>query len=393
MPLRRNRCRKRHNARHKKQPMKKYDVLYEKIKREIVTGALPYGGKLPSKRTLAEENGVSVVTAETALDILRSEGYIDSRERSGCFVAYAGSGIFDAVTRAVSPSAPTGSSAPLRLHAEDFANSAATRENAAFTETSADFPFPFSSYAKAARAVLADYGDTLLQKPPRGGSDELKRALRNYLSRSRGMEICESQIVFGAGAEYLYGIITELLGGDKIYGIESPSYGQIEKTYAAKGVPLRLLPLGNDGISSKALNATDANVLHVTPYRSFPTLATAGATKKAEYLRHAQKTDGYIVEDDYRSEFSLVVKPTETLFGADKEGRVLYLNTFSKTLSPALRIAYMLLPPRLAEEYEQRLGFYSCPVPLFEQYVLARLLNDGSFERHINKVRRLLRRS
>lgn len=373
--------------------MKKYDILYEKLKREIVTGALPYGGKLPSKRTLAEENGVSVVTAETALDILRSEGYIDSRERSGCFVAYAGSGLFDAVTRAAAPSAPAVSSETLPLSAEASANSAVTRKNAAFTETAADFPFPFSSYAKAARAVLADYGDTLLQKPPRGGSAELKHALKNYLSRSRGMEICESQIVFGAGAEYLYGIITELLGRDKIYGIESPSYGQIEKTYQAKGVPLRLLPLGGDGISSKALNATDANVLHVTPYRSFPTLATAGATKKAEYLRHAQKTGGYIVEDDYRSEFSLLVKPTETLFGADKEGRVLYLNTFSKTLSPALRIAYMLLPPRLAEEYEQRLGFYSCPVPLFEQYILARLLNDGSFERHINKVRRLLRRS
>lgn len=380
--------------------MKKYEKIYALLKTEILSGAYPYGARLPSKRTLAEENGVSLSTAETALDILRSEGYIDSAERSGFFCAYRESDfLFSAAGSVSGDSFTVGSGSVVAAEAQDAesgkyefgaplppSSDAAAEAPAAREET-----FPFTVYARAMRRVLAEYGEKLLEKPPKNGVPQLKSALKNYLLRSRALNVNENQIVIGAGAEYLYGVIAELLGTCRIYGTESPAYGQIARVYAAKGAQVRLLRIGADGILSGELAATDADVLHVTPYRSYPTLATATATKKAEYLRFAREKNGYVVEDDYLSEFSPYAKPAETLFGADEAGCVIYVNTFSKTLSPALRAGYMLLPPALAVRYEEELGFYSCPVPATEQYVLAALLSDGSFERHINRLRRRMR--
>lgn len=378
--------------------MKKYEKIYALLKTEILSGAYPYGARLPSKRTLAEENGVSLSTAETALDILRSEGYIDSAERSGFFCAYRESDFLFSAAGSVSGDSFTedyftvGSGSVAAAEAQD-AESGKYAFGAPLPPSSAarEETFPFTVYARAMRRVLAEYGEKLLEKPPKNGVPQLKSALKNYLLRSRALNVNENQIVIGAGAEYLYGVIAELLGTGRIYGTESPAYGQIARVYAAKGAQVRLLRIGADGILSGELAATDADVLHVTPYRSYPTLATATATKKAEYLRFAREKNGYVVEDDYLSEFSPYAKPAETLFGADEAGRVIYVNTFSKTLSPALRAGYMLLPPALAVRYEEELGFYSCPVPATEQYVLAALLSDGSFERHINRLRRRMR--
>ena len=134
--------------------------------------------------------------------------------------------------------------------------------------------------------------------------------------------------------------------------------------------------------------ACRARVIHVTPYRSFPTGVTASASKRAEYLRAAKKIGAYIVEDDYESEFSLSSKTADTIFANDKNDCVIYVNTFSKTISPALRVGYMLIPERLVGDFNEKLGFYSCSVPVLEQFLIAKLLNDGSFERHLNRVRR-----
>lgn len=381
--------------------MKKYEKIYALLKTEILSGAYPYGARLPSKRTLAEENGVSLSTAETALDILRSEGYIDSAERSGFFCAYRESDFLFSAAGSVSVAAGSftvGSGSVAAAEAQDaesgkyaFGAPLPPSSDAAEAPAAREETFPFTVYARAMRRVLAEYGEKLLEKPPKNGVPQLKSALKNYLLRSRALNVNENQIVIGAGAEYLYGVIAELLGTCRIYGTESPAYGQIARVYAAKGAQVRLLRIGADGILSGELAATDADVLHVTPYRSYPTLATATATKKAEYLRFAREKNGYVVEDDYLSEFSPYAKPAETLFGADEAGCVIYVNTFSKTLSPALRAGYMLLPPALAVRYEEELGFYSCPVPATEQYVLAALLSDGSFERHINRLRRRMR--
>jgi GntR family transcriptional regulator/MocR family aminotransferase len=253
--------------------------------------------------------------------------------------------------------------------------------------------FPFSVLARTMRRVLAEYGENILVKPPNAGCPELREALRRYLARNRGIRVKAEQIVIGSGAEYLYGLVVELLGRERIIAVESPSYAKIEQVYRARGVACDLLPLARDGIQSSALKATRAQVLHITPFRSFPSGVTASASKRREYLQWAAQGERYIVEDDFESEFSLLRKPEETVFARAENQNVIYLNTFSRTVSPSIRVGYMVLPPRLLSLFQEKAGFYSCPVPAFEQYVLATLLENGDFERHINRIRRQERRS
>lgn len=341
-----------------------YLRIYEILRKDIMTGVYPYGAKLPSKRSLADQFRVSVITAEHACALLTEEGYIQPRQRSGYFVTYRESDGYWA------PAVPAPAHRHIQNHEEDF---------------------PFSVYARTMRRVLSEYGQEILVKSPNLGCWELREAISGYLARSRHMSVRPEQIVIGSGAEYLYGLIVQLLG-EQCYGIEDPSYKKIEQVYQANHVTCRLLPLGPDGVESAALEKTDARVLHITPYRSFPSGVTASAAKKREYLRWAQKTDGRIIEDDFESEFTLSRKPEETVYCLDGEGRVIYLNTFSKTIAPAVRVGYMVLPQSLLAVFEEKLGFYSCTVPAFEQYVLAEFISSGDFERHLSRIRRKKRR-
>lgn len=175
--------------------------------------------------------------------------------------------------------------------------------------------FPFSVLAKTMRRVISEYGEEILDKSPNCGCDELRSAISRYLLRSRGIKAEVEQIVIGSGAEYLYGLCVGLLGRDRVYAIESPSYEKIEKVYLASEVEYEKLPMGADGIDSRALEATAARVLHISPYRSFPSRISASASKRHEYLRWAEKRGGIIIEDDFESEFSVSAKPEETLFG------------------------------------------------------------------------------
>lgn len=344
-----------------------YQQLYRQVKEMIIEGLFPYNGKLPSKRIMASEANVSTITVEHAYELLCAEGYAEARERSGYFVVFRKT---------------DGFIAPVRLPVR----------RAAPNPPSPAEQFPFSVIAKTMRRVLDDYGPSILQKSPNAGCMELRETLALYLARNRGISADAEQIVIGSGAEYLYGLLTELLGRDLIYAIESPSYEKIEQVYRASGVRCELLPLGGDGIDSAALSVVEADVLHVTPYRSFPSGITASASKRHEYIRWA-RAGRFIVEDDFESEFSVTSKPVETLFSMSENQNVIYLNTFSKTISPAVRAGYMVLPKPLAKLFSDKLGFYSCTVPTFEQYVLAELIAKGDFERHINRIRRALRKA
>ena len=347
-----------------------YLQLYKLVRDDIVAGVYPYNSKLPSKRIIADEIGVSTVTVEHAYALLCEEGYIEPRERSGYFVIFRTDDGFAAPTQQVT------------LHP-----SLLNHHSAVGTE------FPFSVLAKTMRLVLNEYGDTILDKSPNAGCPELREAIRQYLARSRGIHADTQQIIIGSGSEYLYGLIVSLLGRHQRYAIECPSYKKIEQVYLASGVTFDRLPLGSDGIDSAALWASDAQVLHISPYRSFPSGVTATASKRHEYLRWVRAEAGrYIVEDDFESEFSVSTKPEETLFSQATDDRVIYMNTFSKTLSPSFRTGYMVLPEHLVSVFEERLGFYSCTVPTYTQYVLAELISSGDFERHINRVRRKKRK-
>ena len=348
-----------------------YLQLYEALRGEITGGARPFGTKLPSRRQLARERGCSVITVEHSYELLCQEGYAEARARSGYYVIYRPLDGFSPVARRAAPPPPP---------APSFERN---RENA----------FPFSVLAKTMRRVLTDRGEAILDKSPNCGCDALRAAISRYLARNRGIRAAEEQIVIGSGAEYLYGLVVEMLGRDKTYGIESPSYKKIEQVYRAKGVSVELLPLAGDGIESAALGKTAAQVLHITPYRSFPSGVTASASKRLEYLRWAEGPGRIIVEDDFESEFSLLRKPEETLFARSQSQNVIYLNTFSRTVSPSLRVGYMVLPPSLLPLFRETVGFYSCTVPAFEQYVLSELMDNGDLERHINRIRRRERKS
>ncbi|MBO5009519.1 MAG: PLP-dependent aminotransferase family protein [Clostridia bacterium] len=350
----------------KKRPV--YLQIYRQLRQDIIDGIYPRGKKLPSMRLLCDELSVSTVTVDHAYALLCDEGYIESRERSGFFVIFEKADGFAAPAEARTAH----SHAPEVYHT---------------------YPaFPFSILSKTMRKVLSDYADVLHERSPNAGCEELREAIKSYLIRNRGMNVESSQIVIGSGAEYLYGLIITMLGRRRTYGIESPSYEKIEQIYNASDVRYELLPLCHDGIDSSALSKTKANVIHTTPYRSFPTGITASANKRHEYIRWASKKERIIIEDDFESEFSVSSKPEDTLYSLSNYDNVIYMNSFSKTVSPALRVGYMVLPKRLVSEFEEKLGFYSCTVPTFEQFVLAELINSGDFERHINRVRRNLRK-
>lgn len=388
-----------------------YIRLYEKFKREITNGAYPCGAKLPSKRDTAAKNGVSVITAEHAYALLEDEGYIVCKQRSGCFSAYRDDQLFKSNPSAGSVSGVSvpGSARPPALspmaahaHASPAHDSPCSPARAAAPVSAAsrrpagavpaeDITFPAGLYAKTVRSVLTKYGGDILKRTDGAGLPRLRCAVAKYLMRAREIEVSPDDIVIGSGAEALYQLAIMLIGSDKIYAIETPSYDKIEKTYRARGINCLLLPLSGDGIPDSVLSSCTADVLHVTPYHSFPSGITATAAKKRAYLEWAKSRGAVIIEDDFGSEFCRSRKPTDTLFETDGGERVLYINTFSKTLSPALRAGYMLLP-RALQVRRKNIEYMSCSVPVLDQYILCELLDGGSFERHLNRIRRQIRK-
>ncbi len=342
-----------------------YLQLYEQLRAHITDGSYPFGAKLPSKRLLSEETGVSVITVEHAYALLCEEGYAQARCRSGIYVCYR-----TADFSAVEPAHET--VIPSVTHA-------ATRH------------LPFSVLSRTMRRVLTERGDTILVKSPNHGCPELRAAIAAYLARSQNLTVRPEQIVIGAGAEYLYSLLAQWFH-DRRFAIESPSYDKIRRVYQSCGISCDLLKLGADGIKRSELSRTDATVLHVTPFHSYPSGITASASKRAAYLQWARERAGILIEDHYDSELTVSTKQEDTLFSLAGDEQVIYLNTFSHTVAPSIRVGYMVLPPSLLPAFQERLGFYSCPVPLFEQYVLAELLQSGDFERHIHRVRRAKRK-
>ncbi len=342
-----------------------YLQLYYTFRDDIVRGVYPYKSKLPSKRITCAETGVSAITVEHAYGLLIQEGYIEPKERSGYYVVFQPNVGFASFSKAE------------HVHKTNFDAKGADSA----------YSFPFRALARAMRKVICDFEEGILERSPNAGCYELRKNISLYLARSRGIHAAPEQIIIGAGSEYLYRLISMLLGRESRIAIESPSYKQIEQVYSSLGVSYVKLKLGHDGIDSAALWSCDANILHVSPYRSFPSGVSASASKKHEYLSWADCCK-YVIEDDFESEFSISKKPEETLFATTKQDNVIYLNTFSKTISSALRVGYMVLPMRLVQAFEEKLGFYSCTVPTYIQYVIAELIANGDFERHINRERR-----
>ena len=341
-----------------KQGPSAYRQLYAQLKEALVSGAYPPGSRLPSKRALAAELGISVITVEHALALLADEGWVEPRERSGVYAL------------------PHGGVAPARAALEEMS-----------LPQNVPKDFPFNALARIMRRTLADKGERILAKSPPPGTIELRGAIRRYLARSRGLDVDEGRILIGSGAEALYALLVQLLRRGTLFAVEDPSWEKIRLVYEHNGARCVSLPMGPDGIDGAALSACAAGALHVTPYRSYPSGISASAAKRAAYAAWAEARGAWLIEDDYNSELASPRGRIETLAALLPE-RTLYLSTFSKTIAPSFRTGYLVLPAPLMAEYRERLGFYSCSVPVYDQYVLAEFIDSGELERSLSRRRR-----
>ena len=348
-----------------------YEALYRCIREDIRAGRLAPGEKLPSKRALAQHLEVSKVTVEGAYAQLIAEGYLRSEEKVGYFVEQADHS--PAAPLQIPQAEPARPVWPVDL----TANAPATG-------------FPFSVWMRLQRRVMLDYGDKLLAPLPSQGYPELRQAIARHLAQFRDMHVDPGNILIGAGTDFLYNLLLQLLGRDKVYAVEDPGYQKIRQIYAAGGVECISVPMDTFGVIPQRLE--NAQVLHCSPSHHFPTGIVTPARRRQQLLEWANaRPDRYIIEDDYDSEFRFHTHPLPALQTMDRQGKVIYMNTFSKSLAPSIRISYMILPGGLMERFRKNLGFYSCTVPSFEQYTLAAFLSEGHFEKHINRMRKFYR--
>ncbi len=348
-----------------------YMQIYSDIRRDILFGRLTEGQKLPSKRALAEQLRVSLITVENAYAQLIAEGYIRAVERSGYYVQYSGIPI-------------TPSEEPKYCDELPDMEERAPQGNGLF---------PFTVWARLMRSVILEKGEALLRPSSGTGAYELREEISRYLYRARGISVSPRQIIIGAGTEYLYNLLIQLLGRQRHYAVEDPCYLKLSQIYSINDVQWHPVGLDEHGMSCEQLAQTDASVVHISPAHHFPTGIVMPISRRRELMHWAESAaDRYIIEDDYDSEFRWSGKPVPSMFGMDTTGRVIYVNTFSMTIAPSVRIGYMCLPDALSRLWEEKLGFCSCPVPVFEQYTLARFISGGYFERHINRMKKHYRR-
>lgn len=342
-----------------------YEALYRCIREDILSGKLPAGVKLPSKRTLSSHLKVSKITVENAYGQLLQEGYLLSKEKVGYFVAEVEKPAQAPVFSGKTPEAQT--------CAVDLTSNG-----------SADFPF--SVWSRLQRTVMLDLGEKLLLPLPNQGIPELRRQIARHLDQYRFMQVDPETVIVGAGTDILYSLLVQLLGRDRRYVVEEPGYGKIRLIYDACGANCVDAPMDESGVCAEEIG--DGDILHISPTHHFPTGIVTTRARRMELLGWArEKPDRYIIEDDFDSEFRFDLHQMPTMAAMDSE-RVIYMNTFSKTLAPSIRISYMVLPPRLMARFREQLGFYSCTVSSFEQYTLARFLGEGYFEKHLSRMRR-----
>lgn len=363
-----------------------YEYLYKCIRDDIISGKIKAEQKLPSKRQMAKNHNISVITVENAYAQLIVEGYIYTWEKKGYFASQ------------VSNNYSLSKNKTNFNKTEQVINSGAGESQKENKQWLVDFTsnhimydsFPFVTWSKIMRQTLLDKEAFFLTSPTPSGVEELREAIAKHLASFRGMEINPDNVIVGAGTEYLYSIIVQLLGKDSIIAVEDPGYRKISKVYESNGVKCLHLPIDKSGINHHQLMNTKAKAVHISPSHQFPTGRVMPISRRHHLLDWASKNNRFIIEDDYDSEFRFSGRPIPPM-AAMNGSRVIYMNTFSKTLVPSIRIAYMVLPDDLMEKYKRELGFYSGTVSGFEQYTLANFISKGYYERHINRMRNYYR--
>ena len=351
-----------------------YEQLYAALKNDIERGRFQVGEKLPSKRRIAQACGVSVITAETAYAQLAAEGYIASRQRSGYFVQAAPAQKLQATPKEATDRSDEKRQEPIRF---DFK-----------TNTVDSGCFPFALWAKLLRSALSAGDSSILEHADARGICVLRKAIAEYLYEFRGISASPEQILVCAGSEVQMNLLVQLLGRDAVYNMESPGYPKLQKLLYMSGALLQTVSVDQEGIEVAKLSAAEKAVAHVTPAHHFPLGIVMPIGRRQALLEWANRfPERYIIEDDYDSEFRFASRPIPALKGMDVHDKVIYMNTFTKSIAPSMRISYMVLPEALLQRYQKELSFYACTVPNLEQYALAEFIRSGGFQRHINRMR------
>lgn len=352
-----------------------YIYLYKCIKNDVLQDVLHTGDKLPSKRSLAKNLNISIITVENTYAQLIAEGYVYSIPKKGYFVAD-----IKTMHKKEKPILTTENiqlSSGKSNYLADFTSNQTSSEH-----------FPFSIWAKLTRELLTNHQAELLTNPPCGGILPLREAIAKHLKEFRNMTVTPEQIIIGAGTEYLYGLLIQLLGFNKNYAVEVPGYNKIPQIYESHCVSCKFVSMDSFGVSISDIENQNIDILHISPSHHFPTGTIMPISRRYELLGWAAKSDSrYIIEDEYDSEYRLNGQPIPTMQSIDIQEKVIYMNTFTKTLASTVRISYMVLPMHLVNKFYSKLFFYSCTVSNFEQYILAHFISEGYFEKHINRMR------
>lgn len=369
-----------------------YEYLYRCIKQDILDGTLAAGSRLPSKRKFAKHHQVSLKTVENTYEQLLTEGYIYSEEKRGYFVSplETDTGSKQARHQNHVPFSVHGSDALSPAPSPSLSDSKSTGFFADFTSNqTASEKFPYDAWAKLIRSILSQGDNNLLQAVPFEGLYDLRVSIAKYLYGFRGMQVSPDQIVIGAGAEYLCEQLISLLGRGRIYALEDPGYRKTAEIYRINGACCEYIRVDENGLCPELLRESPASVVHVSPGHHFPTGSIMPVARRQALLEWAEEdADRYIIEDDYDSEFRFSLRPIPAIQSLRHNHRVIYVNTFSKTLTPAIQIGYMVLPRKLAERYLSAMKGCSCTVSALEQYALAAFMDNGYFERHIHRMKK-----
>ena len=357
-----------------------YEYVYQQIRDDIVAGRIAAGEHLPSKRAFASHLGISVITIENAYSQLLAEGYICSKPRRGYYACE----LPEAPALATAAEDADRDAAPASLGVHDSYG-----QPEQFAPLSPSALEAARLWQSALRAALTSEDEREIFSPaPAQGTARLRHAIAHHLRGTRGMNVNPDNIVIGAGAQLLDTMLVQLLGADKIYAVEDPGYLRLTRIYQAMGCKVRHISLDGEGVNLGELLDAGADVLHLMPSHQYPTgLVTSIARRYALLSWAAEQPGRYLIEDDFDCEFRLAGKPIPALASIDAAQSVIYTNTFSKSLSSALRLAYMVLPDELMERFRRELGFYASSVSSVDQVALARLLESGDYERHVNRVR------
>lgn len=343
-----------------------YDQLYGALRAEIERGGMAAGTRMPSKRELSQHLGISTATVEAAYGRLASEGFCESRPRSGMFVSRELPGAVQMISL---------QDVPVRW---DFTTGAADADH-----------FPYAAWARLMREVLSEQDNSLLLSGDPQGSPELRREIADMMKKLRGIKVQPEQIVVAAGTEVLVTALVALIGRERLFAVEDPGYSRVRRILTASGARIAPTPLSCGAIDVSSLYLSGAGAAYVTPSHQFPTGVEMDTAQREALLRWARETGGYILEDDYDSEFRFSGTGAPALMAMDGGEHVIYMNTFARTLAPGLRLSFMALPPLLARRYRALHG--ACSVSGFEQETLRKFISGGHLERHIARMRVIYR--